>query len=102
MFRSFFFIVLLALIQPKLPDFNIAIGGLTSLDITRAGIDKAYGIQKLSEHTDIAVTDMLYVGDALYENGNDYAVYKTDIDCVAVRDINETKQLFSSLLVQYT
>ena len=91
---------LLAIIVPQLPDFNIAIGGLTSIDITRAGIDKAYGITKLSEYTKIPVSDMLYVGDALYENGNDYAVYKTGVDCLPVKTVAETKQLFRDLLAQ--
>jgi phosphomannomutase len=54
-----------------LPDLSVKIGGSTSIDITRAGVDKAYGIHRLVEHSGIATTEMIFLGDAVYPGGND-------------------------------
>src|SRR3546814_9764419 len=38
----------------RLPGFSIKMGGTTSIDVTREGVDKAYGLERLSrseEHT---------------------------------------------------
>jgi phosphomannomutase len=32
-----------------IPEFSVRIGGSTSIDITKPGIDKAYGIRKLRD-----------------------------------------------------
>ena len=56
------------------PDLEVRAGGATSVDITRRGIDKAYGMAKLVEMTGIAPHDMLFIGDRLDEAGNDYPV----------------------------
>ncbi|MDZ4226443.1 MAG: HAD-IIB family hydrolase, partial [Patescibacteria group bacterium] len=61
----------------RLPDFSILEGGLTTLDITKKGVSKAYGIRRLIEFTSISVSEMLYVGDALQEGGNDAVVVQT-------------------------
>jgi phosphomannomutase len=38
-------------LEKRLPEFANAMGGLTTIDITRKGITKAYGIERLSELT---------------------------------------------------
>ena len=40
--------------QKELPDLSVNIGGSTSIDVTRKGVDKAYGIEKLVEHSGIS------------------------------------------------
>ncbi len=87
-------------LQEKLPDFEVRIGGTTTIDITKKGIDKAYGINKIAEELQIPINKMLFVGDALFEGGNDEAARKTGIECRAVRDPDETKKLISTLLDQ--
>ena len=42
------------------------LGGATSIDVTKPGIDKAYGIKKLQETLGISIKEMIYVGDALF------------------------------------
>src|SRR3984957_5319183 len=39
----------MAILKPLLPDVSIKTGGSTSIDITRTGIDKAYGVEKLRD-----------------------------------------------------
>lgn len=77
--------------------FEIRLGGTTSIDVTRAGIDKAYGIEKLIKWTRIDVTRALFVGDALYAGGNDSAAKKTGIECVEVSGPEETLGLIKKL-----
>lgn len=73
-----------------LPDLEVRSGGSTSVDITRKGVDKAYGMERLSEQTGIAVSDILFVGDRLDEGGNDYPVIRLGMPVHAVRDWEET------------
>jgi phosphomannomutase len=63
-----------AAVAPLLPGLEVRSGGSTSIDITRGGIDKAYGMRKLAELTGIPLAQMLFVGDRLDEGGNDYPV----------------------------
>jgi HAD superfamily hydrolase (TIGR01484 family) len=81
-----------------LPDFSVALGGSTSVDITKPGIDKAYGIRKLRDILDIPIAAMLYVGDALFPGGNDYPARSTGADCIQVRDPNETKRVIETVI----
>ena len=53
--------------------------GTTTIDITRKGIDKDFGIRKLSERLGIPPERMVYVGDALFPGGNDAIVKETGI-----------------------
>ena len=40
-----------AILEPLLPEFAINMGGTTSIDVTKPGIDKAYGIGKLQDRS---------------------------------------------------
>ena len=73
-----------------LPELEVRSGGSTSVDVTRKGIDKAYGIGELSSQTGIAVSDMLFVGDRLDEGGNDYPVLRLGIDAHPVGGWRDT------------
>jgi hypothetical protein len=73
-------------------------GGATSIDITKKGVDKAYGVKKLAEHVKIPEEEMLYVGDQLVPGGNDEAVFKTHIKTHAVKNPKETAFFICSLL----
>ena len=86
-----------AIVQPLLPGFAINIGGSSSIDITREGIDKAYAIGKLSEATGIAREAMLFLGDAIFPGGNDYPVKAAGIDTIRVRDVEETKRVIEAI-----
>jgi HAD superfamily hydrolase (TIGR01484 family) len=81
-----------------LPDFSVKKGGLTTIDITHKGINKAYGIRKLIELTGISVAEMLYVGDALEEGGNDSVVIETGIKTHEVFGPEETAALIKNIL----
>lgn len=73
-----------------LPDLEVRSGGSTSVDITRKGIDKAYGMRKLAEHTGYSLDDMLFIGDRLDPEGNDYPVLALGVTCHAVEGWEDT------------
>ena len=85
-------------IAERLPEFSAGIGGVTSIDVTKRGVDKAYGIRKLCERLNINESDALYVGDELESGGNDEAVYKTSVQTKAVATPTDTERLIESLL----
>ena len=87
-----------AALQKLLPNLSINVGGSTSIDITQKGIDKAYGMRKLSEHSGVALEAMLFLGDAIYPGGNDYAVRAAGIDAVKVRDVDETIAVVTAII----
>lgn len=86
------------LISAQLPEFSVKIGGMTSIDITKQGIDKAYGVRKLSEVIAVPISDMLYVGDALFPDGNDEIVKETGIPTQQVSGPADTKEVIEKLL----
>jgi HAD superfamily hydrolase (TIGR01484 family) len=87
-----------ATLTPLLPGFSVKIGGSTSLDVTREGVDKAYGMRRLSEETGLPPQAILFLGDAVYPGGNDYPVRAAGIDTVAVRDIEECKRVIEAII----
>jgi phosphomannomutase len=84
--------------QALLPDLEVRSGGSTSVDITRRGIDKAYGMTRLAELTGIPLDDMLFVGDRLDENGNDYPVKVLGVECHAVEGWHDTAAFLDGLI----
>ncbi|MBT9169315.1 MAG: D-beta-D-heptose 1-phosphate adenylyltransferase [Syntrophomonadaceae bacterium] len=85
-------------LKKYLPQFEIRLGGLTSIDITKKGINKAYGVTQIMKLLKVKKRDLLYVGDALYKGGNDFVVKKTGIATLAVKNEAETKIFIRSLI----
>jgi HAD superfamily hydrolase (TIGR01484 family) len=87
-----------ALLDKLIPEFSVRLGGTTSVDVTKPGIDKAYGIRKLRDTLDIAIQDMIFVGDALFPGGNDYPAEETGVVSIRVRDPNESKRVIEAIV----
>jgi phosphomannomutase len=87
-----------AILDTLIPDFSVNIGGETTIDITKPGIDKAYGIRKLRDILGIPVQDMIYVGDALFQGGNDYPAEQAGVISIPVRGPNETKRVVEAMI----
>ena len=87
-----------ALLTPMLPGFEVRTGGSTSIDITREGVDKGTGITRLSQETGVPLSAILFMGDALYPGGNDYAVTEVGVDAILVRDIEDTRKIIQTIL----
>ncbi len=87
-----------AALEEYLPEFEVRVAGTTSVDVTKKGIDKAYGVGKLLEILDSRVDDAVYIGDSLFEGGNDHAVFKTGIDTIQVNHVDDTKHIVGKFL----
>lgn len=85
-------------VAARLPDLEVRSGGSTSVDVTRKGIDKAYGLRRLMESLDVTLDQVLFIGDRLDEGGNDYPVKAMGIPCVAVTCWEDTAEYVESLL----
>jgi phosphomannomutase len=85
-------------VQALLPDLEARSGGSTSIDVTRRGIDKAYGMRKLAELTGIALDDMLFIGDRLDPDGNDYPVKALGVPTHSVEGWEDTRRYLIEFL----
>ncbi|MCH6230046.1 HAD-IIB family hydrolase [Microbacterium sp. CFH 31415] len=90
--------LLRAAVAERIPDLEVRSGGSTSVDITHRGIDKAYGMRQLSEQTGISLDDMLFVGDRLDPDGNDYPVLAMGVTCQAVDGWEDTARFLEALI----
>jgi len=82
--------VIQADLRQRLPGLSINMGGATSIDITREGVDKAYGLKKLNEASGIALDKMMFIGDAIFPGGNDYPAEQLGLDVVKVKNVDGT------------
>lgn len=82
----------------RLPDLEVRVGGTTSVDVTKIGIDKAYGMKKLMETLGIEKEDIFFIGDRLEEGGNDYPVKAMGIDSMQISHANETELAIEAII----
>ena len=87
-----------AILDPFIPEFSVRMGGATSIDVTKHGIDKAYGIRKLRDVLGVAIEEMIFIGDALFPGGNDYPAKEAGVVSIRVRDPNETKRVIEAII----
>ena len=85
-------------VAPDVPELDVRGGGSTSIDITTRGIDKAYGMGKLVEATGVAPQDMLFIGDRLDAEGNDYPVKAAGYPTRAVADWHECAEAIAQIV----
>jgi phosphomannomutase len=87
-----------SIVDTLIPQFSVRIGGATSIDVTKQGIDKAYGIGKLRDILGISLQEMIYVGDALFVGGNDYPAEEAGVIAIPVRGPDETKRVIETVI----
>ncbi len=85
-------------IADLLPEFEVRTGGATSIDITKPGIDKAYGMTKLMAMLEVSKEEILFMGDRLAEGGNDYPVKAMGIDSLEVSTWQDTALALQAIL----
>jgi len=66
--------------------------------VTKPGIDKAYGIQKLLDVLSITKEEVLFIGDRLAEGGNDYPVKAMGVDSMEISDWQETALVIETII----
>jgi HAD superfamily hydrolase (TIGR01484 family) len=87
-----------AILEKLIPEFSIRMGGATSIDVTKPGIDKAYGIGKLKDTLHISLNEMVYIGDALFPGGNDYPAEQAGVVSIPVKGPDDTNVVIKTIL----
>lgn len=76
---------------PMLPNHEVKIGGTTTIDITKKGMDKGWGIKRFAKHLSVSLDEIGFVGDALFPRGNDYPAKEIGLHCIEVKGPHETE-----------
>jgi len=87
-----------AILDKLIPEFAINLGGTTSVDVTKKGIDKKYGMFKLRDILGIQISDMIFIGDALFPGGNDYPAKESGAYSVLISGPDETKRVIEGIV----
>ena len=82
--------VIQADLRTRLPGLSINMGGATSIDITKEGVDKGYGLKRLAEASGIPLKEIMFIGDAIFPGGNDYPAKELGLETVRVKDPDGT------------
>lgn len=85
-------------LDKMIPEFAVNLGGATSIDITKHGIDKKYGIHKLRDVLGVAISEMLFIGDAIFPGGNDYPAKQAGAFSVCTSGADETKKIIEGII----
>lgn len=87
-------------VQEELPDLAVRPGGYTSVDVSARGIDKAYALRELSTLLSIDVADMLFIGDRMDPDGNDYPAVAAGAMGIRVSGPSDTELVCDALLAR--
>jgi phosphomannomutase len=87
-----------ARLDARLPEFSVRMGGATSIDVTRRGIDKGYGVRKLRDILGISLKEMIVIGDAMFPGGNDYPAEQAGVIAIPVRGPEDTKRVIEAIV----
>jgi phosphomannomutase len=86
------------ILSESISEFSVRLGGTTSVDITKPGIDKAYGIMKLRDKLNIEIDEMIFIGDAIFPGGNDYPAKEAGVVSIKIKDPEESKRVIETII----
>jgi hypothetical protein len=76
-------------------------GGLSTIDVTRQGIDKGYGLRQIEEHLHVPISEMLFIGDAIFPGGNDFAATTTGVEYIKTSGPQETEEIIRQIVAAW-
>lgn len=79
--------------------YQVKMGGATSLDITKVGIDKRFAVESISLNNECGTEEILFIGDALGPGGNDWPATQTGCCCIQTDGPEQTEQILERILV---
>ena len=80
------------------PEFDYEIGGTTSINAIKPGMNKKFGMENLLKELHVEKSDILYFGDMTSKGGNDYPVVEMGIDTITVRNHEDTAYSLRGIL----
>lgn len=84
--------------QKNLPDFLYEIGGTTSINVAKPGMNKEFGMTHLLEELGVDKSEVLYFGDMTQPGGNDYPVVQMGVETITVRSHEDTLYALTGIL----
>lgn len=87
-------------VQADLPDLLVRAGGYTSVDVMARGVDKAYAVRELAARQGIGVGDIVFVGDRMGPDGNDWPAVAAGAFGLRVDGPRDTLGLCEGLLAR--
>lgn len=85
-------------VRRDLPSLTVRAAGLTSVDVSAGGVDKAYAVRELAGRLGIDVENIVFVGDRMEPGGNDYPAAEAGAMPVRVSCPEDTVLLCDRLL----
>lgn len=86
------------ILEDRLPEVTMSIGGTTTIDILPKNFDKAQGLIKYLNKNKRKKEELFFIGDAIFPEGNDYSVYEAGFDCQKVSGPKETEEIIKKFL----
>lgn len=87
-------------VAADLPELEVRAGGTTSVDISLRGYDKAFAIRELASSLDLPVDRIMFVGDRMSPDGNDYPAAEAGSLAVRVTGPEDTARLCDELIAR--
>ena len=81
-----------------LPNYDISIGGFTSVNVNHKGMGKVNCIKEMCRRNNCNIDSIFYVGNEFYEGGDDLPVKEMGVDCAEVTSPLDTEALIGGLL----
>ena len=75
-----------------------ALGGASSVDISEKNVDKSFAVRELADILGITVAQIVFVGDRMDPDGNDYPAAKAGTRAVKVTCPNDTVKLCGGII----
>lgn len=80
------------------PEFDFEIGGTTSINAIRPGMNKKFGMDHLMDELNVTEDEILYFGDMTQPGGNDYPVVEMGIETITVHSHEDTAYALRGIL----
>ncbi|MFW0870838.1 MAG: HAD-IIB family hydrolase [Patescibacteria group bacterium] len=91
---------LIRALEPLLSEYDLLIGGTTTIDINKKEHGKDFGVREFLAHTNTSINEIFFIGDQLNPGGNDYPVTTLGIESYHTQGPNDTFEKLQSLLEQ--
>lgn len=86
------------ILKKHLKNFEIGIGGTTSIDVTKKGITKAYGVGEMLSYVKLKKTEAVFFGDAVFPGGNDSSVKLLGVKSLRVFSPRDTEKFIRKFI----
>lgn len=85
-------------VKELFPEYNVVVGGSSSFDMVPAPYSKFYALNKYAQEHNIALDEIVYIGDDYGPGGNDESVYLSPIPYLTIDNFNDFPKVASVLL----